>query len=204
MPLLSDVNVIFFNSIVVLQKCNFCIVPLLLSLSDILCWWVRLASQSEHETYCLESFRTGWWSEKSSPLSKMGLWSSPNESSGSITGSDFPWLSQIESFWQFLIRGVRIIGLCLLGYFMSHSYQTQHTSWAVALISNATIKTFLAMLPLGKKDFKTSQKRMYRTGYMKEGRRIKYNNDKMWEKKKKKKKKRKKKKKKKKKKKTVK
>jgi hypothetical protein len=34
------------------------------------------------------------------------------------------------------------------------------------------------MLPSGKKDFKTSQKRIYRTGYKKEGRRIKYDNDK--------------------------
>jgi hypothetical protein len=48
------------------------------------------------------------------------------------------------------------------------------------------------MLPLGKKDFKTSQKRMYMTGYKKEGRRIKYDKKKKEKKKKKKEKKKKK------------
>jgi hypothetical protein len=139
---------------------NFWIVQLLRSVSDMLCKWVRLASQSERETYCLESFGTGWWIEKLPPLSKMGLWSSPNESFGSTTGSGFSWLSQIESFWRFLIHGVRIIGLCLLGYFMSHSYQIQHTFWAVALFSNATIKIFLTVLPLGTQEegFKDERK----------------------------------------------
>ena len=61
----------------------------------------------------------------------------------------FPLTISDRDDWRFLIHGFKITGLCFFGYFMFHSYQTQHTSWAVALFSNANIKMFLAMFLLG-------------------------------------------------------